>query len=324
MVNKDTDIIIVGAGPIGLSVAISAAQKKMDYLVLEKGVLVNSVYHFPASMTFFSTAPEIELGGLPFICQGQKPIRAEALQYYRRVAQYFDLNIRYQSRVEKIEKRNGTFDVELSSKEILKAKYVVLATGYYDNPNLLNIPGEELPKVSHYYTESHYYYGKKVAIVGGRNSAAEAALEIYRSGGKVTLIHRKSDFDEKMKYWVRPDITNRIKNGEILGCFNSHVIRITEKSIFIRVYGKDLKIKNDNVLLLTGYHPDSSFMRQAGIEIDEKTLVPQQNPDTFETNVKGLYISGALTVGKEANKIFIENGRLHGDVIISDIEKKLK
>ena len=305
MVNKDTDIIIVGAGPIGLSVAISAAQKKMDYLVLEKGVLVNSVYHFPASMTFFSTAPEIELGGLPFICQGQKPTRAEALQYYRRVAQYFDLNIRYQSRVEKIEKRNGTFDVELSSKEILKAKYVVLATGYYDNPNLLNIPGEELPKVSHYYTESHYYYGKKVAIVGGRNSAAEAALEIYRSGGKVTLIHRKSDFDEKMKYWVRPDITNRIKNGEILGCFNSHVIRITEKSIFIRVYGKDLKIKNDNVLLLTGYHPDSSFMRQAGIEIDEKTLVPQQNPDTFETNVKGLYISGAPDSGKKKQTRFL-------------------
>ncbi len=322
--NKISDIAIVGAGPIGLSIAIAAARKRIDYLVLEKSMLVHSIYHFPTNMTFFSTATELELGGLPFICQGQKPTRAEALQYYRRVAQYFDLNIRYDAHVMGIEKDDGYFSLLLKSGEKVRAKNTVLASGYYDHPNLLNVPGENLPKVSHYYKESHLYFAKKVVVIGGRNSAAEAALEIYRTGGEVTLVHRGSGFDDKVKYWVRPDIENRIARGEIKAYFNSNVVKIEEKSVTIRTEnGELLTIENDCVLALIGYHPDVDLMRRAGVRVDDETLVPQHNPETLETNVAGLYVAGALTVGREANKVFIENGRLHGEQVVTAIAKKL-
>jgi thioredoxin reductase (NADPH) len=309
-------VAIIGAGPIGLSAAIAATNKKLDYLVLEKGVLVNSIFHFPRNMTFFSTAAEIEIGGLPFICQGQKPTRVEALQYYRRVAQYFRLNIKYGVKIESITNKESNFIAESTNGDSIMAKNIILAIGYYDNPNFLGVPGEKLPKVSHYYSESHFYFGKKVVVVGGRNSAAEAALEIFRAGAEVTLVHRGEGFDDKVKYWVRPDIENRIKNGEIKACFNSTVRRIDQRAVTIQTKDGLAELENDYVLALTGYHPDVSLMQKAGVVVDADTLIPQHDPDTYETNVKGLYIAGALTVGREANKVFIENGRLHGEKII--------
>ncbi|OGC07696.1 hypothetical protein A2V82_11070 [candidate division KSB1 bacterium RBG_16_48_16] len=313
------DVAIIGAGPTGLSAAIAAANRKLDYLVLEKGVLVNSIFHFPRNMTFFSTAPEIEIGGLPFICQGQKPTRAEALQYYRRVTQYFRLNIKYGIKIESItQKANHHFIAESANGESIVAKNIILAIGYYDNPNLLGVPGEELPKVSHYYSESHFYFGKKVVVVGGNNSAAEAALEIFRAGAEVILVHRRKGFDDKVKYWVRPDIENRIKNGEITAHFNSTVRRIDERVVTVQTKDGLIELENDYVLALVGYHPDVSLMQKAGVVVDADSLIPEHNPDTYETNVKGLYIAGALTVGKEANKVFIENGRLHGAKIIDE------
>ncbi len=318
------DVIIVGAGPIGLSVAIAAGQRKLNYLVLEKGVLVNSIYGFPTHMTFFSTGPEAEIGGIPFVSSQLKPTRQEALQYYRRVALHFNLKIRTQTRVQEIKKVGDHFEVRIFPDQMLEAKRVVLATGYYDNPNRLGVPGEDLPKVSHYYKESHPYFRKKVLIVGGRNSAAEAALEIFRSGGEVTLVHRGSGFDDKTKYWVKPDINNRIARGEITAYFNSRVLCITPTAVDILVEErKEVSVENDFVLALIGFHPDIGLMRKAGVRIDESTLTPQHHKETLETNVPGLYIAGALTVGNEANRIFIENGRVHGEMILSAIEKSL-
>jgi thioredoxin reductase (NADPH) len=314
------DIIIVGAGPIGLSVAIAAAKHKLNYLVLEKGILVNSIYNFPTNMTFFSTAPELEIAGIPFTSSHVKPNRADTVKYYRSVADYFALNIRYHTKVNKLKKKDGFFDVHLNNTDILNTTYVVLATGYYDNPNTLGIPGENLPKVSHYFKDAHLYYKKKVVVIGGRNSAIEAALDIFRSGGAVTFIHRGDGFDDSVKYWILPDIENRIALGEIKAHFNSRVTRIDEKTVSISVKNEDeMRIENDAVLALIGFHPDKNLMQAAGVEICEDTLVPKHNKKTLETNVKGLYIAGSLTVGREANRIFIFNGRLHGDVIISDI-----
>lgn len=316
------DVIIIGAGPIGLSCAIAAQKRELNYLVLEKGVLVNSIFGYPTSMNFFSTAPEIEIGGIPFTSTSIKPTRLEALQYYRRVAEFYDLNIQFNTKVDRIKKVNGHFELDCGSEK-MKARKVVLATGYFDNPNMLNIPGEDLPKVSHFYREAHLYYKKKVVIVGGRNSAIEAALEIYRSGGEVTMVHRKPGFDEKVKYWIKPDIENRIKEGAITAYFNSRLTEITESHVKVDNDGRQISVENDFVLLLTGFTPNTSMMQQAGVLIDEETLVPQHNPETFETNVSGLYIAGTISAGREANKIFIENGRLHGEPIMESVRNSL-
>ncbi len=318
------DVIIIGAGPVGLSLAIAAQKRGLDYLVLEKGVLVNSIYGYPRNMNFFSTASEIEIGDIPFTSTSTKPTRQEALQYYRRVADHFRLRIKYQATVTRIKSVDDVFQVILADKEKLSSKKVVLATGYFDNPNVLGIAGEKLAKVSHYYKESHPYFHKKVLIIGGRNSAIEAALEIYRSGGEVTLVHRRSGFDNKVKYWVKPDIENRIARGEITAYFDSEVLEIKPHSVRIEVENeKVVEIENDFVLALTGFTPDTNLMKSAGVIVDEETIIPQHNRDTFETNISGLYIAGTLAAGREANRIFIENGRAHGEVIMTDIQRSL-
>jgi thioredoxin reductase (NADPH) len=321
MKNEDKmyDVIIVGAGPIGLSCAIAACKKNLNYLVLEKGLLVNSIYGYPTNMNFFSTAPEIEIGGIPFTSTLIKPTRLEALQYYRRVAEFYDLNIKLETTVDSIQKVKESFQIKTKERATLKSKKVVLATGYFDNPNMLNVPGENLTKVSHFYKEAHTYYKKKVLVLGGRNSAIEAALEIYRTGGRVTMVHRKTEFDQKVKYWIKPDIENRIKEGSITGYMASTVKRISKDSVVIEKGGDEIHIKNDYVLALTGFTPNTTMMKKAGVDVNEVTLVPDFNPDTFETNVKGFYIAGTISAGREANKIFIENGRLHATPIMQSI-----
>jgi thioredoxin reductase (NADPH) len=317
------DVIIVGAGPIGLSCAIAAKKHGINYVVLEKGLLVNSIFGYPTNMNFFSTATEIEIGDIPFTSTAIKPTRLDALQYYRRVAEFYDLNIQTETKVEKITKTANGFDVIAEGGSPIKSKLVVLATGYFDNPNLLNVPGENLPKVTHFYKEAHEYYKKNVLVVGGRNSAIEAALEIYRSGGFVTMVHRRAEFDAKVKYWVKPDIENRIAEGSIKGFFNSRITKIEQDNVMIDQDGEEIQFENDYVLALTGYTPNTEMMKSVGVNVNEETLVPHFNPETLETNISGFYISGTLTMGREANKVFIENGRVHGEMIMKDIEKKL-
>ena len=316
-------VIIIGAGPIGLSAAIAASRRNLKVLVVEKGILVNSIYHFPLNMTFFSDTSELEIGDVPLTTSSFKPTRFEVLNYYRRVVDHYRLDIRFHTRVDDLKKEKSTWIVHTENGEELVTKNVVMATGYFDNPNELNVPGEELPKVSHYYSDSHYFYKKKVVVIGGRNSAIEAALEIYRAGGEVTMVHRGEWFDDMVKYWILPDIENRIGFGEIEAYFSSKVAAIDEKTVTISVKAeREIKIPNDHVLALVGYHPDVSLMRGAGVSVDEESLVPEHDKKTFETNVEGLYIAGSLTVGKNANQIFIFNGRAHGDVIMSAIEAK--
>lgn len=313
------DVIIVGAGPIGLSCAIAAFKKNLNYLVLEKGLLVNSIYGYPTNMNFFSTAPEIEIGGIPFTSTSIKPTRLEALQYYRRVTEFYDLNIKFDTTVKSIIKSGNGFSVKTDGPSMLQSKKVVLATGYFDNPNRLNVPGENLAKVDHFYKEAHAFYDKDVLIVGGRNSAIEAALEIYRSGGKVTMVHRRTEFDQKVKYWIKPDIENRIKEGAITGCLGSTVKEITDNSVVIKTDGKEIEIKNDYVLALTGFTPNTTMMKNVGVHVNEENLVPEHDANTFETNVDGFYIAGTISAGREANKVFIENGRLHAGPIMESI-----
>lgn len=318
------DIIIIGAGPVGLSLAIAASKRNLNYLVLEKGLVVDSIYQAPTNMIYFSSAPELEIGGIPFISSHFKPTRAEALHYYRRVVAFYNLNVQQQITVTHIVKDGPFFSVQAGDGRVFSAKFVILATGYFDHPKQLGVPGEDLPKVSHRYIDSHPYFKKKVAIVGGRNSAVDAALEIYRTGGEVTLVHRKPELDKKIKYWLRPDLENRIARGEIKAFFNTHVVRIDESSLTLAVdHEKELSIENDHVLILIGYRPETRLMTQLGVKVDPETLVPSFDDLTLETNVDGFYIAGTLIAGIDTNKVFIENGKLHGEIIISDIAKKL-
>ncbi len=316
------DIVIVGAGPIGLACGIEAQRRGLSYVILEKGCLADAIFRFPKHMTFFSTPELLEIGDVPFVISGGKPTRQDALTYYRRVAVSFALNVRLFERVVQIEKREGFFEIS-SEKAQYRAKHVVLALGFYDHPNLLNVPGEDLPKVSHYYTEPHPFYKRRVAIVGGKNSAVEAALELYRHGAEVTLIHRQAEIGPSVKYWILPDILNRIQEGGIRALLNARVTRITPEEIFVQNgTGEARALPSDFVFALTGYHPDYDFLRSMGVNIDAETGKPEHNPATFETNVPGLYIAGCLAAGKDANKIFIENGRLHGKDIMNDIAAK--
>ena len=317
----DRDVLIIGAGPIGLACGIECQRRGLDYAILEKGTVVNSVYHFPQNMTFFSTAPELEIGGVPFIVSGDKPKRVDALRYYWRVAKYFDLRIFFMKKVDRIECMKDRFLVHCQD-QVFSSKTVILAIGYYDQPNLLNVPGEEMPHVSHYYSDPHRHIGQRVVVVGGNNSAAEAALELYRYGIDVTLVHRGKALGRGLKYWVKPDIENRIKNKEIKAFLETHVERIEQGTVWLRQRNREFAWPADSVLALTGYHPNFDFMRRAGIEISE-TGLPLFDPATGETNVPGLYIAGALQAGTDANKIFIENGRLHAPIIAEAIAKKL-
>lgn len=322
------DVLIVGAGPTGLACAIEAVAHHLKVLVVEKGVLVNSIYNYPSTMTFFTSRERLEIGELPLPSLNTKPHRAEALEYYRRVADYYHLPIHFQERVVEITGQRGDFRVETETIEGHRSQYqtkaAIIATGYYDLPNLLGIPGEELPKVSHYYTDPHPYYRRKVAVIGGANSAAVAALDLWRHGAEVTLIYREPTLSSHLKYWIRPDIENRIKEGSIRALPQSEVKEIVSGAVIVQQCSADeVRLENDFVFALTGYHPDFRFLRDIGVEIDANSHRPHCDPECLESNVPGIYLAGVIIAGMDTNEIFIENGRFHGKQIIADIKKKL-
>jgi thioredoxin reductase (NADPH) len=324
------DLLIVGAGPSGLATAIAAKQHGLDYVIVEKGVLVNSIFNFPPLMVFFTTPELLEIGGLPLVTPYDKPTRLEALRYYRRVVDIFGLQISFHEEVCAIERDEdprppeastgpSVFTVTTKSRSgtrVRQARAVVLAIGYYDLPNYLGVPGEDLPHVFHYYSEAHPYYRQRVVVVGGKNSAAEAALELFRAGVHVTLVHRHATLGDSIKYWVRPDIENRIKAGSIAARFESRVVEIRPTEVIIERQGERETIPAEAVFLLTGYHADVELMRRAGIECHPETLAPTLNPETFESNVPNLFIAGGAVAGKNTGNIFIENGRFHGERIV--------
>ena len=329
------DLLIVGAGPSGLATAIAAKQHGLDYVIVDKGVLVNSIFSFPPLMVFFTTPELLEIGGLPLVTPYDKPTRLEALRYYRRVVDTFGLQVSLHEEVCEIEPPSPTasagqarsaehgdepvFTVTSKGRggtRVRQARAVVLAIGYYDLPNYLGVPGENLPQVSHYYTEAHPYYRQRVVIVGGKNSAAEAALELFRAGAQVTLVHRRASLGDSIKYWVRPDIDNRIKEGSIAARFETRVVEIRPTEVVVEHDGVQEAIPAEAVFLLTGYHPDAELMRRAGITCDPETLVPTLNPETFESNVPNLFIAGGAVAGRNTGNIFIENGRFHGERIV--------
>ena len=322
------DVIIVGGGPAGLSCAIEAGRQGLKALVLEKGCLTNSIFHYPVNMVFFTSRELLEIGDIPFACANLKPTRQEALEYYRRVTDCFRLNIHFQEWVMAVDGADGEFQVGTQGREVAPQEYrarkVVLATGYYDLPNRLGVPGEDLPKVSHYYTEAHPYFRSQVAVIGGGNSAAEAALDLYRHGAVVTLIHRGKELSPNIKYWVRPDLENRLKEGSIRALFETKVKEILADSVLVETaQGESLRIENDFVFALTGYHPDFDFLRRAGVALDPESQRPCCDVETRQSNVPGLYLAGVIVAGVKTNEIFIENGRFHGKQIVADIKRKI-
>ena len=326
-------MLIVGAGPSGLATAIAAKQQGLDYVLVEKGVLVNSIFNFPMHMVFFTTPELLEIGALPLTTPYDKPTRLESLRYYRRVVDTYQLQISFHEKVTSIDPPSpeasagqGPFVVTTEdgrgNTRVREARAVVLAIGYYDLPNVLGVPGEELPHVSHYYTDAHPYYRQRVVVVGGKNSAAEASLELFRGGAHVTLVHRHAALGDTIKYWVRPDIENRIKEGSIQARFETSVREITRQSVVVERGGVVEDIPADAVFLLTGYRPDVDLMRRAGITCDATTLVPDLNGETFETNVPNLFIAGGAIAGRNTGSIFIENGRFHGERIIKVLAQR--
>lgn len=316
------DLVIIGGGPIGLACALEAQKAKLNYVILEKGCLVNSLYHYPANMTFFSTSERLEIGNVPFVSNNNKPTRAESLEYYRRVAQSHSLNIQLFEEVLSVKKTKKGFTVT-SSKERYSTSYVIIATGFYDIPYQLNVPGEELPKVTHYYKDPHFYAFQKVAVIGAQNSAVDAALETWRKGADVTMIIRQSEIGQRVKYWVRPDIINRIEEGSIKAYFNSQVSAIREREIEIQTPDGKVTIANDWVLALTGYEPNLEFLKACGIRLSkDEVKQPEYDSKTQETNVPGLYLAGVICGGMNTHKLFIENSRIHAEQIIKDIRRK--
>jgi thioredoxin reductase (NADPH) len=319
------EVIVVGAGPTGLAVGIALKQLGLDYLILEKGALVESIRRFPTSMVFFTTPELMEIGGMPLTTPYDKPTRLEALQYYRRICDTFQLQICLREEVLALEQDDEDgeriFLVETRShlgvRRFRKARIVVLAMGYYDAPNLLGIPGEDLPHVRHYYDEPHPYYRQRVVIVGGKNSACEAALELFRNGAHVTLVHRGAALGDSVKYWVKPDIENRLREGSIAARFNTELVEIRPTEIEVRdtATGQTSTIPAEAVLLLTGYHADPEFLRRAGVAVNADTAVPKHDPETYETNVPNLFVAGGQLAGKKTGTVFIENGRFHGERI---------
>ncbi len=321
MTNK-FDVIIIGAGPIGIACGIEAERQKMSYLILEKGCIVNSIFHYPTNMTFFSTSEKIELGGIPFVSHGTKPSRREALEYYRRVVQSYKLNINQFEKVHLVENDSSGFRI-MTQKHTYGCKYLILATGYYDNPNLLGIPGESLPKVKHYFDEAHPYAGMKTAVIGAGNSAVDVALELYRVGAEVTMIVRESSIKPSVKYWVKPDIDNRIEEGSIKAYFNSEILEIRQNDIVVKTKKGKLDLRNDIVFAMTGYHPDIGFFQDIGLKIIDKRKAFFRK-STHETNVKGLYIAGVACSGSDTDKFFIENSIIHAEKIMKNIEMKIR
>lgn len=316
-------VIIIGSGPIGLATAIELKRKGIPSKIVERGCLVNSIYHYPINMTFFSTSDRLEIGNIPFISHGPKPTRKEALEYYRRAAEHYDLDINLYEEVTGVEGSDGNFTVT-TDKTSYKADKVVLATGFYGQENLMNVPGEELPKVLHYYDEPHRYAWQNVLVVGGGNSAADAALETYRTGAHVSILVKYPTLKPTIKYWVKPDIENRIKNEEITGYFNSEVIEIREKEVDIRTPDGEKTIRNDFVLAMTGYRPHFGLMEKLGIELTaDEVKMPVYDAKTLETNRRGLYVAGVVCGGMDTSRLFIENTRIHAEHIAGDIESKL-
>ena len=316
--NSQYDVLIIGAGPIGLACAIEAQKAGLSYLIVEKGPLVNSLYHYPVFMTFFSTSQKLEIGGVPFVSISNKPNRNEALEYYRRVAEKFQLNINLFEEVKQvIQLEANHFEIE-TAKATYQAKNVIIATGFYDVPVMMNISGEELPKVRHYYQDPHLYAFSKVVVIGANNSAIDVALETYRKGAEVTLIIRGSEIGSYVKYWVRPDIENRIKEGEIKAYFNSEVVAISENEVQIQTPDGEIAIENDFVLAMTGYQPNFALLKKLGVELDENQS-PIHDPETMETSKKGLYLAGVVCGGMDTHKWFIENSRVHAEQIVKHI-----
>lgn len=321
------DVLVVGAGPTGLACAIEAQRRGLRVVVVEKGCVVNSLYHYPTNMTFFTTPELLEIGDIPMTAMRDKPTRTEALKYYRRVAEHYRVDLRQYERVVTIKGTEGDFQVETTDRRnrrrLYRTKTVILATGYYDLPVRMNVPGEDLDKVFHYYREPHPFYDCDVAVIGGRNSAAVAALECHRAGARVTLIHRGKELSEKIKYWIRPDIENRLRSGEIQGYFETTLEEITPEAIRIRTPQGEKTLANDFVLAMTGYQPDTEFLARAGIVFDAETRRPRTNPDSFESDRPGVYLAGVIVAGMNTNEIFIENGRHHGKQIVAAIAAKL-
>ena len=312
------DIIIIGGGPIGLNCALEAQKAGLSYLIIEKGTIVNSLYNYPLYMTFFSTADKLEIAEIPFITTAPKPGRRDALEYYQGITRQKSLNINLYEKVLKVSK-DENFAVE-TSKATYKAKKVIIATGFYDLPNLMNVKGENLPKVNHYYSEPYPYAQQKIAVIGSSNSAIDAALETYRKGAEVTMIIRHSEISKSVKYWVKPDIENRIKEGSIAAYFNAEVLKITSNAIVFKDENQNIKtIENDFVLAMTGYLPDFEFLKNAGIELKGDCLNPFYNEQTMETNVPGLYLAGVVCGGKDTHLWFIENSRIHAEIIVKHI-----
>ena len=324
------DCIIIGGGPTGLACAIEAERAGFSYLVIEKGCVVNSLYNYPTSLVFFTTPELLEIGDLPFVCEREKPNRIEALKYYRRVVDIYHLRVNQYEKVVKVTGSDGGFLVETgrlmtAEKVSYRARKIIVAIGYFDYANVLGIPGEDLPKVSHYYKDAHPFYDREVAIIGGANSAAITALDLYRHGVRVTMIHRGAELRPTIKYWILPDIINRINNGEVKAFFRNIVTEIKPATIRIRNLdtGEESELPNDFVFALTGYHTDNDFLCSMGITIDSETMKPAFDPETLESNIRGIYLAGVVTAGKETGKIFIENGRFHGEQIMQALRNRV-
>jgi len=322
-----TDVLVIGAGPTGLACAIEAQKIGLKVIVVDKGCLVNSLFHYPPSMTFFTTPELLEIGDIPFTTALQKPTREEALEYYRKVAEHYHIDLRQYEWVKTVMGEDGKFSITATDRSgrphDYRTKKVIVSTGYYDLANQLRIPGEDLPKVSHYYGEPHPYYDTEVLVIGGKNSAAIAALDLWRHGARVTLVHREAQIHHHVKYWIKPDIENRIKNNNIVAYFNSSVQEIGIDHVLLNTPRGPVRLKNDFVLALIGYHPDYDFLRSMGIELSEQQHRPVCDPVCLESNIAGIYVAGVIVAGSRTNEIFIENGRFHGKQIADDLKRKL-
>jgi bacillithiol disulfide reductase len=327
--SRNFDVIVIGAGPTGLACGIDAKRAGFTVTNIDKGCLVNSLYNYPSNMTFFTTPELLEIGDIPFASPNQKPTRQEALEYYRKVAEHYQLDIRQYEPVERIEGSDGSFTVHTVDRHgrpcAYGARKLILATGYYDRPNFMNVPGEDLPKVLHYYREPHPFFNLDVLVVGGKNSAAIAALELWRHGARVTLVHRRDGISSSVKYWIKPDIENRIKAGQVKAYFSSTIKEIAPDHVVLNTPEGEVTLSNDTVFALTGYHPDFEFICRLGCRLrgddDRKPVV---NPKTLESSVLGIYLAGVIVAGMRTSEIFIENGRFHGRAIAADLTEKLK
>jgi thioredoxin reductase (NADPH) len=326
-ISENFDVLVVGAGPTGLACAIEAQRAGLRSVLVDKGCLCNSLFHYPSNMTFFTTPELLEIGDMPFSSPNQKPSRNEALEYYRKVAEHYQLEMRLYQNVSSLTGEDGDFAIttidRFDRQRVYAARKVILATGYYDLPNYLEVPGEELPKVLHYYHDPHPYYDQKVVVIGGKNSAAIAALDLWRHGAHVTLVHRGEAMHRHVKYWIFPDINNRIKNGEVTAYFSSSVTSIAKDSVKLLTPQGLVTLENDFVFALTGYHPDFDFLAAVGVQMEGEDRCPVCDPQSLESNIPGLYLAGVIVAGMRTNEIFIENGRFHGRQIAQDIEAKL-